>query len=355
MAKRILIRFSHGGGDAVQLGIVLKTLSKQRPHWIIDVESLYGKHSLFYGLCKNTYITGQNPNNNYNEIFNLSWGEPGNGDEQREVPMTKVTLCLRNELHITPVQELYYYTINIVPESITRVKEYLNTLPQQKKIVCIHYQANTSAGAKNIDTGLVKKLCDLLNNNGYIVIILDWDRRSGLPNRETIFCPGCDNPLWQKKNTGDGNTIAALIQECDLFIGVDSFPAHIAGATETPSIIVWKDHHPVNFFDLSKNCIHFLPSNSQNKIRCCNKREAETYFLRNYKHTYYNNLGKELRQLVIDRLHLTNINLDPEPDAKPEKALEVKIGNIVKQCFCDGSEERYQQGLTKLAKYLTIS
>lgn len=186
MGKRVLIRFRHGLGDATQCTIILKHLQYHHPDWVVDVESLWGKHSLFYGLCNRSYIEKEYPATaKYDSVFNLKWNEPGNGDRWKDAPLTKVTFCLRSELHLQPIPELYYYQVNIIPESEDLTKDYINGLPQQNKIVGIHYQGNTSYRSKNIDNGIVERLCKFLHSYGYIVVILDWDRRSSLPKRIT--------------------------------------------------------------------------------------------------------------------------------------------------------------------------
>ena len=104
--------------------------------------------------------------------------------------------------------------------------------------------------------------------------------------------------------------IAALIAKMDLFVGIDSGPLHVAGATETPSIGVWIRHHPMNFYDLCDNVHHLLRRESRSDIRGLNKMAAENYFQRRYRHTYYTNLEKALFGLVSEKLGIELLERD---------------------------------------------
>jgi hypothetical protein len=67
-------------------------------------------------------------------------------------------------------------------------------------------------------------------------VVLDWDRRSPLPDGVRIHNPGADHELWGGSGTGDAETLAALIEQSALLVGVDSGPLHVAGATATPTL-----------------------------------------------------------------------------------------------------------------------
>jgi len=315
--KKVLIRFRHGLGDAVQLTIVLKHIQQQRKNWLVDVESLVGKHSCFHGLCNASYRTKRDKVNAkaYDKVYNLWWHDPDT-TIRFDCPATKVTKSLVQELGLEPDPELYTYSVPIPRESNILAQEYLEKLPQKKGFVSIHYQGNTSSSRKNIPEHITKAVTRSVIAAGYVVIVMDWDGRSTLPNTKTIFRPGKKEKIWGNTGTGDASTIAALIQKSALFIGIDSGPLHVAGATTTKSLGVWLRHHPIHYFDLSENVKHLLPNNAQKNMRSNNKPKMKAYFEANYRYRYYGNLEKVLVQETKRALGLDNDACD---DYTPEE------------------------------------
>jgi ADP-heptose:LPS heptosyltransferase len=309
--KKVLLKFRHGLGDAVQLTIVLKHIKKQRPEWIVDVESLIGKHSCFYGLCNNSYRTKKDKLNyrQYHQTFDIWWHDPDR-TLRFDCPATKVTKSLIEQFGLKPDPQLYTYTVPIPNEADSAAKAYLDNLPQKKGFVTIHYQGNTSSSNKNIPEDIIRNLARTIVASGYILIILDWDFRSNLPNTKTIFRPGKKDKIWNNTGTGDAGTIAAIIKRSALFIGIDSGPLHVAGATTTPSLGVWTKHHPIHYFDLAPNVKHLLPNSAHKFIRTNNEKEITDYFHANYYHRYYGDLQKVL---VAETKSLLKIDSDVSP------------------------------------------
>lgn len=292
--KKVLIKFRHGLGDAVQLTIVLKHIQQQRKNWIVDVESLTGKHSCFHGLCRTSYRTKRDKiNNNYDKVFEVRWLDP-NSTPLFDCPATKVTKSLIEEFSLTPDPKLFNYHIAIQNKNKLLAQNYINSLPNNKGFVAIHYQGNTSRSNKNIPEHIIKNVAQNIIRLNYSVVILDWDARSNLSNSKTIFRPGKKEPLWDNTGTGDAGTIAAIIEKAALFIGIDSGPLHVAGSTSTSSIGVWIKHHPIHYFDLANNVKHLVPQNANNFIRSNNNTKTKNYFEQTYRHQYYNNLQKTL-------------------------------------------------------------
>ena len=126
-------------------------------------------------------------------------------------------------------------------------------------VTLIHYEGNTSGQDKNLSHELCANVCEVAAAAGTTPVILDWDRRSPLPDGLRILNPGAEHPLWEGRGTGDAEILAALIDAARLMIGVDSGPLHVAGATRTPTIAVWTNHHPVHYFDLADNVLHLVP------------------------------------------------------------------------------------------------
>ena len=146
--------------------------------------------------------------------------------------------------------------------------------------VLIHYQGNTSGDRKDLPHDLVRDVCEVVLHCGAVPVILDWDRRSPLVDGKKIHNPGAEHELWHGTGTGDAESLAALIDASRLLIGVDSGPLHVAGATDTPTIGVWTQHHPVHFFDLADNVLHLVPGDHE-KLRV--GPQAVEYFRTAYR------------------------------------------------------------------------
>jgi SAM-dependent methyltransferase len=202
---------------------------------------------------------------------------------------------------LTPIPELCQYQIAVRDETRRRARKALAeycpgvTLPDGRyRAVLIHYQGNTSGDRKDLPHDLIREVCNVVCQAGYVPVILDWDRRSPLIDDVKVFNPNADHELWDGRHTGDAETLAALIEASALMIGVDSGPLHVAGATTTPTIGVWTQHHPVHFFDLANNVTHLVPGDHQNTAAAA----ALEYFSRNYRHHVYKQLYMELPALV---------------------------------------------------------
>ena len=60
---------------------------------------------------------------------------------------------------------------------------------------------------------------------------------------------------------GDAEHVAALVSQCEAFVGIDSGPAHAACSTNTPALVVWTGHHPLQYMDPAPNVLHLVPEN----------------------------------------------------------------------------------------------
>jgi 2-polyprenyl-3-methyl-5-hydroxy-6-metoxy-1,4-benzoquinol methylase len=161
--------------------------------------------------------------------------------------------------------------------------------------VLLHYQGNTSAGDKDLDHDLAGGVCDVVRGAGLVPVVLDWDRRSPLPDGIRVHNPGAEHELWGGTGTGDAEALAALIEASTLLVGVDSGPLHVAGATTTPTVAVWTRHHPVHFYDLAENVTHLVPGDHAGLVA---GPEALRYFEAHYRRRAYKHLGNELPALV---------------------------------------------------------
>ena len=326
----ILAKFSHGLGDAAQFTCVLQHLAKHRPQWTVDVASKIGKHSAFFGQCRRSWILDRESitERDYHQVFDLGWYECYG--VYADSPCTKVCNCLREVFGMIPDIPLLKYRIQVGPQAREITGQYLSQISNghggpdatgRYPVVAIHYQGNTSPERKNLNHSEVAPLCRELLRQGYTPLILDWDRRSPLPDERTIFCPAvAPDDIWESTGTGDAERLAALIDQCALFVGVDSGPLHVAGATETPTVGVWKAHSPLQFYDLCSNVTHLVPENWRT-IAPCQHDLAARFFVEHYDYRTYrqaNDLEAELIDSTLcilsarRTIHLES-SLDPTP------------------------------------------
>lgn len=255
MRNSTLLKFRHGLGDAVQFTCVLQHLTRFRSDTDFDVAALVGKDSAMRGLCRRVLVFDRDEINQseYSDVRDIGWWE---SDTE-----TKARKCLKDDFGIQPTDGLMRYQISVSAEALETAETYLKSICTKGPAVVIHYEGNTSTHKKNLPHATIARLCEQLIEKNLTPVILDWDGRSALPDHRRIFCPAAGSELWHGMGTGDAELIAALIKCSVLMIGIDSGPLHIAGATSTPTLAIWTQHHPYRFFDLCPNVIHLLPAN----------------------------------------------------------------------------------------------
>lgn len=292
---KVLLKFDHGLGDCVQFTSVLQHLRKHKPDWKITLLTNAGKHSTAIGLCERSTSDREiEKKDRFDKILSVQWYECHDGYEG--MPCTKVERCLREEFKISPEIGLLGYKQVIRDEARFAAEAYFRAigariLPNGRwNVLILHYQGNTSTEKKNINHDIAKLICDRAIFLDHIPIILDWDKRSPLPDGKTIFCPDADHPLWNGLGTGDAERIAALISLSNLCVSIDSGPGHIAGATHTPTAIIWDKHHPIHYYAPCSNVQHLIPHNHLSFIRK-NQEKVFPYFNNNYRYIEYKNLA----------------------------------------------------------------
>lgn len=283
---------------------MLQHLQKYRPDWELFLLAKRGKHSAGTGYCSRIWHD-QEPapdRKDFDRCFDLGWYE--NYNAYADVPSTKVTSCLRDVFKMDVDPALLRYKLNIRPEDFIEARRYLDSIgctygaDGRANAVVIHYEGNTSTGKKNLGHGEAKIICGIAQDTGHIPIILDWDRRSPIPDQKRIFNPRVGkNDLWGSFGSGDALRIAALISLCRLFVGIDSGPQKCAGATDTPSIGVWTGHSPVQFMDLCPHFIHLVPDNWRT-IPPCNVPHVADYFANHYRFETYESLPDKLDTVI---------------------------------------------------------
>lgn len=321
----VLIVTRHGLGDSVQLTVVLRHLQKYRPDWCIDLCVLVGKHTCYAGLCNTAYSCNTEWELNqkrdelrphYDHVYDLPWYECG--DSYADSPSTKAEYCLRHTFQIQPELDLCrQYSIAVRQEALDRASAALAKFCGNRPMradgrfpaAIIHYQGNTNPGVKDLEHHEVKWICDQLSEDfGLVPIILDWQRplRSPWPCTKTangtIICnPSLDHELWGGTGTGDGEMIAAFIERSAIMIGVDSGPMHVAAATTTPTIAVWKGHHPVHYVCPAPNVVNMIAGDHAQYIRG-RREDGLAFFVSHYQYRIHQSFLVDLYGLAAEML-----------------------------------------------------
>ena len=262
-ALNVLIQFPHGLGDCVDYGIVLKHIKQHYPKVTIDVATHANKQGALQGIADNTLIIGKPNLKKYDYSFhepfiyaNLApgWGSmvPAYG-----VPPTKVTHTLLENFGIKPQKELYYCDF-FPSETAILINDKLNEeVIHNKKYAVVNYVGATNKDNKELTQKEAHDLCNLLVAKGYLCLIADYFNTCPFTDNKNIF------PLARNNDCG---VLYELIRRANLFIGIDSGPAHIAATTGTPSYIMWMEagYHPLTAINFTHNCTHLMPDSFMN-------------------------------------------------------------------------------------------
>jgi len=296
--RRLLLRFRHGLGDVVQLSIVLRHLAAEHPEWEVDVVAPSGRGGILAGVCRRTMSEGEAEVDEaaYDQVCDLAWDEHLSGRD--DAPSTKATHCLVDQFFLAPREELCRYALTIGADARVRARRVLSHVCQREvaddqryPVVVLHYQGHSSQPRKNLPDALVGNLCRLVRELGAVPLLLDWEHRSRLPEELGMARLGAGHDLWGGDSAGDAEALAAIIDGACLFVGIDSGPLHVAGATTTPAIGVWTAHHPVHYFDLADNVTHLVPTDHAKRVW---GPKAAGYFRNKYRHRVYDTLEVDL-------------------------------------------------------------
>lgn len=226
----VLIELDAGLGDSVALTIILQHLQKYRPDWKVGVWVRPGFEAVGNGLCEAVFASeGGMLLGQFDLIYRLDF-YAYDWLPRSDSPSTPVVNCLRETFGIQPDRELLKYKINPTGS--------VNTVG--KRHVLIHHESTGGEPQnKNLTWDQIEPLWKALKEWGYVPFILTGNTEIEV------------------------GAMAAMIRNCSLFVGIDSGPLHVAGATDTPSIGVWTKHHPLAYFDLCPNVMHLIPDDHE--------------------------------------------------------------------------------------------
>ncbi len=213
----IKFRFPHGLGDVVCLAHMLKLWTSRGCEIGVHVD--YPYRSLIE-LAGATYL-------DWAETEFPFWqsGEDGPPWVSNKIGWNLSLLIATIPLpHIGEPEQLWRELLEVrLPLPPLTDRRIDKTLPMGRRntdrlrYVCLHTKGYTNPQNKNMPDGDVSELVGWLQWKGYVVLSLD---NMTIPE------------------------LAHVIDQADLFIGVDSGPLHLARLTNTPAIGVWYKHNP---------------------------------------------------------------------------------------------------------------
>jgi hypothetical protein len=110
-----------------------------------------------------------------------------------------------------------------------------------RPVVLLHAEGRSPAEIQALDANTVKSLCTALGEHGYKVIILDTSGpRLGQRPENAVLTSDC-YPLARERPV---QSLWALYDVVDLFIGIDSGPLHLSRLHWVPTVGVWTRQNP---------------------------------------------------------------------------------------------------------------
>lgn len=290
----VCLVFPHGFGDAVQFTAILRHLERYRPLWRIAVNAKAGAHTLFDGLCAGVGVMDREnlPKvypENYALTYPVHWTEPG--ETYCDSPATKVERCLREEFGIDPDPELWGYRVQVSERRREAARKALAEIAPlgedgRFRVVALHYQGNSWKDSKNLDENVIRRAVETVRAAGFVPLILDWEDpyRSAILRERVrgVKCFGKGHPIWGGLGTGDGATLAAILAQVRMAIGIDSGPEHLSAAVGTETVVAWGKSHPVNYFAPMDNVVHLVRPDGGKYIRG-DRGRGERFFRDHYR------------------------------------------------------------------------
>ncbi len=291
----------YGLGDAVQITSVLRHLAKNRPQWDIYYQADAGYHDAAIGLVKHAFSYDEPaPNVEFDRTIEVKLYDTFSAWPDR--PNTRVTSCLHERFGMGWDKECGRYVINVTEEAKWSTGMLLRYLFQSRKtpnVVCIHYEGISSPEKKNLSHKQAIEICRHIEELGRKPLLLDWQGKSPICSEGGIKSVAHVDIERPNADAGVGKSAqvnAAIISQCEAFIGIDSGPGKCAAATDTPTLICWTGHHPALFHDPSPNTTHLVPANHRQMDLLQGNAAVADWFEANYLWTPYTDLVGEVKE-----------------------------------------------------------
>jgi SAM-dependent methyltransferase len=315
----ILIEFRHGMGDLIQLSVVLAHLADVCGNSAIDVvcsEEL-ALSKTRYERARFGFSCPRYRPELYRQVISLGWEDCT--EDVAGWPATKVYHCLTRVVRVPLRRDCWRYSCEVGELPRAKVRRYLESVsgvPADESgrfpVVMIHNRGYSSRMHKDLPTEIIEQVVKACHDRRLAVVMVDLERENPLTDQKTVFAPVRGHPVWQRPGGADPETMLAMIDAAALFIGIDSGPLHLAGASSTPAIGVWTHHHPIRFFDFAANVLHLVPAGHQRLA--LGPRSLET-FQAEYRHAVYGNLGPAIIEQLDALLNVTARAEQPRSDA----------------------------------------
>ena len=286
----ITLHRGYGLGDAVQMSAVLRHVAKYRPEWNADFVAEAGRHCVGRGHVQNTFEYGKSPfpDKVYDAVVEIclydTWANWG------DRPNTRVSSCLHERFGLPWDAACGRYQINwgrdvgyemqAAMSSFIARREKLTT-----RAVAIHYHGDSSQAKKNLTDTQASQICDHILALGRVPLLLDWRDISPVANRADVCTTG--RKSFSQEWGRDAACNAALIHQCEAFVGIDSGPSKCASSTNTPALVTWTGHHPAPFHDPAPNTTHLVPRGYHGLEPVCDDRGVIEWVEKHYNVRQY--------------------------------------------------------------------
>ena len=302
----MLLKFWHGVGDHLQLGVVLRHLRQRGPRARIDLACHQGKTP--WGFTKwadATYELGQQPaNTEYEIVRGLNFDDPT--ASYADHPSTKAEKCLIDVFGIKPDPALCGYGVTLSTAAAAFVQAYP---PVRGPFVLIHHAGICNKAWKDLSEHELEALCKAISAHGIAPLVLR------LPTKQRAAT--VREPMWGKLYPNP-DTIMALAAKAVFCVGIDSGPGKLFAAAGAPTLIAWGWLHPVHYHCPGGRTFHSVRAQHAMDIKPP-RALGEVYFAHNY------NFRERRQSLVLELPALVDEYLKHGLPGMSEKRCEDKL------------------------------
>jgi len=160
---------------------------------------------------------------------------------------------------------------HISPEAHAEAEAFLEGLPHP--IICVHSRGTNWHERKSLPTEVAfDVILKLLLQTGGSVVVLDFDHRAPMVGHER--CRGI-KPTWGHISI---DRLCALYERCDLMIGVDSGPFHVASLTNIKALGVFRSLHPNRVCLPHPNAVYLVSDQYRHALKDRDNRWAFAWY-----------------------------------------------------------------------------